>query len=415
MVLEVNNTFDERRPYFLKIDENQDLTQEDLSTTNETSNKPTRFTNTWSKDFHVSPFNSRKGAYSLIAYDPLFPHMTGTGLIDNTITLLSSKSHAKLIARVFSNGTPINPSNMGFFHRTKFLSSWWWVVYATAIRTVKEAFVLYFSHSLHVWFRPEVLKTSIGRKADESEKELEVFFRKYLRYLVENSEASLQVVYTTAGIPNAVPETFASTLSKQSESIEKLEFKVLTPLFYNRFIHYAHDSEALFSEFSESGSIWLSDPPLLKTLLLESKSSSKSNPTRERDTPPSSSMMNSKINSKINTIYLNIIQHLRTRPDILSIAQPGKKIKNISTTTPIIQKKITNKGDIRKLPLSGMDKYVFETGTEKEKGAYVRLVLKIFISERVALGSLDGLWMELFLVRCVGAWGASRWLSGLVG
>jgi hypothetical protein len=60
----------------------------------------TKFTNSWTKDFHVSPFNSRKCEYSLVAYDPLHPTMNGKGRIENTITLKSSKAGSKLVARL---------------------------------------------------------------------------------------------------------------------------------------------------------------------------------------------------------------------------------------------------------------------------------------------------------------------------
>ncbi|KAI9739716.1 MAG: hypothetical protein M1834_006435 [Cirrosporium novae-zelandiae] len=52
----------------------------------------------WSKDFHVSLFNSRKGSYTLVASDPFSTNIH----ISNTIKLLSSKSHPKLIAHVLS-------------------------------------------------------------------------------------------------------------------------------------------------------------------------------------------------------------------------------------------------------------------------------------------------------------------------
>jgi DUF1365 family protein len=131
MILEVNNTFDERHMYFLMPSEDS---PEEISHSNEESatlealptlingttvpvstglpRKPTRFTNSWAKEFHVSPFNSRKGTYFLVAYDPLCTSMNGRGFVDNTVTLKSSKSHSKLVARIFSEGLPLDPQTM---------------------------------------------------------------------------------------------------------------------------------------------------------------------------------------------------------------------------------------------------------------------------------------------------------------
>ncbi|TKA63706.1 hypothetical protein B0A55_10384, partial [Friedmanniomyces simplex] len=90
MILEVNNTFDERRMYLLKGgevkgEEMDDGSDRPFNGAGKTS-KQLVFTDSWTKDFHVSPFNSRKGSYSLRATDPLAEYeQTGRVRIDNTI------------------------------------------------------------------------------------------------------------------------------------------------------------------------------------------------------------------------------------------------------------------------------------------------------------------------------------------
>lgn len=180
MILEVNNTFDERRMYFLKDTElengnpaAQKVGQNGSQGQNHPVEKvPGRFANSWPKDFHVSPFNSRKGAYSLTASDPFFPHPNSradAARIDNTITLSSSKQHAKLIARVFSSSDSIDPYQLKGWPAFRFVAAWWWVGFVTFPRIVREAGKLFFRRKLHVWFRPEVLKDSIGRNETEDE------------------------------------------------------------------------------------------------------------------------------------------------------------------------------------------------------------------------------------------------------
>ena len=183
MILEVNNTFDERRIYFLKGDaaicgaalhakqEKLINGQDDVSSISlQGSAKSKLFRGHWAKDFHVSPFNSRKGSYSLAAYDPFSGRSAQQATIDNTITLSSSKSHSKLVARIFSTGQSIDPSRMSLLSKVRFFASWWWVGFITYPRIVKEAGKLFFRKKLHVWFRPEVLKDSIGRTETDRER-----------------------------------------------------------------------------------------------------------------------------------------------------------------------------------------------------------------------------------------------------
>lgn len=175
MILEVNNTFGERRMYLLDgssppspprtPDSQATAVSED--SVPETMKK--RFTDVWMKDFHVSPFNSRKGSYALKALDP-WPHVAyDAPVVDNTITLKSSKDHAKLVARLHSTGQALNPDRLGLFQSIKFVLSWWWVGLVTFPRILREAGKLFFKRKLHVWFRPEVLTTSIGRLPTTSE------------------------------------------------------------------------------------------------------------------------------------------------------------------------------------------------------------------------------------------------------
>lgn len=128
-----------------------------------------KFSDIWMKDFHVSPFNSRKGSYALKALNP-FPYATyDNPKIDNTITLKSSKDYAKLVARLNSTKKALDPDQLGLIGTVHFILSWWWVGLVTFPRILREAFKLFYKKNLNVWFRPEVLTTSIGRLPTSSE------------------------------------------------------------------------------------------------------------------------------------------------------------------------------------------------------------------------------------------------------
>ena len=183
MILEVNNTFDERRMYFLKGDseicgalsrdeqEKPVNEQDDASPLSpQRSAKSTLFRDRWAKDFHVSPFSSRKGSYSLAARDLFFGTPAQEATINNTITLSTSKSHTKVVARIFSTGPSIDPFRMSLWSKVHFFASWWWVGFITYPRIVKEAGKLFLQRRLRVWYRPEVLKDSIGRTETDRER-----------------------------------------------------------------------------------------------------------------------------------------------------------------------------------------------------------------------------------------------------
>ena len=128
-----------------------------------------RFTDIWMKDFHVSPFNSRKGSYALRALNP-FPNVSyDNPIVDNTITLKSSQDYVKLVARLYSTGRALDPDDLGFAGTVRFVLSWWWVGLVTFPRIIREAFKLFFKRKLHVWYRPEVLTSSMGRLPTASE------------------------------------------------------------------------------------------------------------------------------------------------------------------------------------------------------------------------------------------------------
>ena len=169
MILEVNNTFGERRIYLLNgtrsptPPETPESTLETESESGMPLGTKSRFTDLWMKDFHVSPFHSRKGSYALRAQNP-FPYAGyDTPMIDNTITLKSSKDHAKVVARLSCVGNSLDPSKLGLLGAMWFISKWWWVGLLTFPRILKEAFNLFYKRSLNVWFRPEVLTPSLGR------------------------------------------------------------------------------------------------------------------------------------------------------------------------------------------------------------------------------------------------------------
>jgi len=388
MILEVNNTFDERRMYFLTPDTER-LVEDGHPEGREHTAGSAAFTQTWPKDFHVSPFNSRKGTYSVSATDPLRRSPPGTSAIDNTIVLRSSKSHGKLVARLFSDGLAVDPEELSLLQKLKFLVSWSWVGFVTFPRIVKEAGALFFKRKLHVWFRPEPLKESIGRRADATEQNLERVFRRYLRHLTDRCDKPLAVKYTPGGVADSSHEMMLSSPAKAAaERVDELELKVLTPVFYSRFVHYAHDLEALFCELRESNTVWVSRPELLPALAL-------------RKPPPVL-----RLSSPLDFVLFKAIQYLRRRPE--RIERPA----TWPTSSRAVEGGTHSVTDIRGFRISAMDGYVLAEEDRVTKSRYRISVLKLFIADRIALGNVslvESLWLILRV------WVAHRYAHEIAG
>lgn len=369
MIVEVNNTSDERRMYFLPqaaAGKDSQIDDADIfrNANSRRLNTPV-FQQDWLKDFHASPFNSRKGSYKIVVSDPLNTLSEGRDPIDSTITLKSSKGHAKIVARLVSDGQPVDPSKLTVVQKIHFLLSWWWVGFVTFPRMVNEAGRLLFQRGLHVWYKPAPLEKSLGRNADSAERTMEVVFRRYMRSLVDQCQAPIALTYVPSGTTDSAKEPMLSpsAKTKQDDGIGVIEFKVLTPEFYTRFAFYAHDLEALFTELRESCTIWVSRPVLLPKLLFRK---------------PTAAL---EVRGPMDYLYFGAIRYLRRRPERimrpLRSSQPPPKSSTRAITV-----------DIRDFRISPMDAFMLRQGDAQMRKRYRSLVLRLFVAERFAFGKL---------------------------
>ncbi|EMC92389.1 hypothetical protein BAUCODRAFT_38441 [Baudoinia panamericana UAMH 10762] len=256
VILEVNNTFNERRMYLLravgtKVVKNGtkgDLSGQHLNGSTMAQTEVV-FNDVWDKDFHVSPFNSRNGSYTLRATDPLGAYeRTGLVRIDNTIVLRSSEEHPKIVARVWSESKPEDPAKMTAIESIRFIATWCWVGFATLPRIVWEASKLFFQRKLPLWNRPEVTKHSIGRPYTADELILEAFFRAFLSHVVSEASKPLRVVYEPAHSESPEIVLYSPGFTYEEDHKRTLTLNVQSPAFYSRFIHYEHAKVALEKE-----------------------------------------------------------------------------------------------------------------------------------------------------------------------
>ncbi|KAI8930879.1 hypothetical protein NX059_011896 [Plenodomus lindquistii] len=386
MILEVNNTFGERRMYLLDGSSPPSPPRTSAGSDVSGDSEPeavvptkSRFTDVWMKDFHVSPFNSRKGSYALKALDP-FPSVTyDDPKIDNTITLKSSKDHGKLVARLFSTGKAIDPETMGVLGTARFVLSWWWVGLVTFPRIVREAGKLFFKHKLNVFYRPEVQSTSIGRSPTASEITLHKVFSAYLHELVAQTSENFCITFR-GGISNIPVEIISSNREPTPDRpTRNLEIRVLTPAFYSRLVHYAYTSEAIDREcvFTDerNRTLWLCRPQLLP-LLLSSKNSLNVTEKEQRFVK----------RNYLDEIRWRLLKRLRCAPpDPVYSATPESFTLN----------------DIRSRPLSELDRFVRSEKGNEFAGEYRRAVTKTFLAQRFAFGVSEVIGGVDLLVRVV--------------
>lgn len=373
----MNNIFGERRPYLVLHDTTDDTTR---ITSNEGSQlTPVWMNASWKKDFHMSPFNSRKGSYSLLARDPFDGNMKVFSGIDIALNLVSSKGQPKLDVRLYSEGKALDTSHMGPLEQAIYVLTWFWVGFLTFPRMVRQATSLFFYQQLHIWYRPEPLKDSLGRLADTTEAKLELVFRQYLRFLVEQSTSPLSVTYVPSGLLESSEETFNSPgAASHPEQTECLKIKVLTPVFYSRFVHYAHDFEAIFCELAESCTLWVDQPETLPKIFLKKQSPSLHVP------------------SFMDYLYFKTIQRLRRRP--ARITRPMTSAGPVGpTTTP---------EDVRGFRISPMDAFVLQYSSQETRASYRSLLARMFVADRVFFGVpaiIDALLLS-------GVFGVASWL-----
>ncbi|KAH8170626.1 hypothetical protein LIA77_09407 [Sarocladium implicatum] len=193
------------------------------------------------------------------------------------------------------------------------------------------------------------------RAASDPERKLERVFEGYLRSLVCGSSSSIEVTYIPCGIPSNGPIAISSSTAGSSPA--KMVFKVMSPEFYTRFAHYAHDSEAIFSELAESETIWVDRPDLLTDVFLK-----KGSPTLQAQ-------------GIVDFLCFELIRKLRKRPPVI---RNGRAEEGAGTTY---------RKDIRGFRISSMDAYVLGQDDKQLKRTYQNTILALFLADRLFGGS----------------------------
>ena len=198
---------------------------------------------------------------------------------------------------------------------------------------------------------------------------------------MEQSPQFLVVKYVPSGIKGVMDEVMTSDIAKnRSTNAEKLEFRILTPAFYSRFVHYAHDFEGIFNELTENKTIWVDNAALLPGVFLK------------KGSPPL------HCQSVVDFVWFKLIQKLRTPPEKIIRPLTSAEQPAIATTTAI---------DVRGFRMSSMDAFVLQYPDTKLRRKYKTVVLRLFLANRLFFGNAEILSLVESVLRIWVAWALS--------
>ncbi|KAI2601771.1 DUF1365-domain-containing protein [Hypoxylon sp. NC1633] len=252
IVAEVNNTFDERRMYL-------------FSAPDDTG----KFRQTSTKDFHVSPFNSRKGSYVVTSSSPHYEEN-----ISLCTTLRSSKGYPKLVARWWSVEPAMNPSDLSITKSLWLLLGWGWTVPITYLRIVFQAVCLAQVRKLEIWYRPEPRESAVPRQPTTTEAFVATILMRYLMFLLQFAPACELSAPTSQLSSRLLPPRKSAPLEVRilrGGGAVDFVFRIHTPQFYRQLITYGKLSDylsyAVLNPSEENRTAWSDDAQNLVALI----------------------------------------------------------------------------------------------------------------------------------------------------
>ncbi|KHO01977.1 uncharacterized protein MAM_00978 [Metarhizium album ARSEF 1941] len=246
VIAEVNNTFDERRMYLFPA-----------------SGGPGIFRQRLDKDFHVSPFNSRKGTYTLSTLDPA----DGRD-ISVAITLRSSKGRPKMTARWWSDEPAIDPLTISTVQALWLLLCWGSRIFTTFPKILFHAILLAQLHRLHIWYRPEPRQSALPRRATATESFVQSIFVQYVEYLVNTAhdeQGTSARSPSQVSVEEACPDSYSllGLRITQQPTQDVISLRIHTPQFYRQLITYEKLSDylsyTLLDPYEENHTAWSND------------------------------------------------------------------------------------------------------------------------------------------------------------
>ncbi|PKY00357.1 hypothetical protein P168DRAFT_244318 [Aspergillus campestris IBT 28561] len=295
MVMEVNNSFGERKTIFMRL-EGGSATNEahKITTINNTEGPPNAnftpsiskykmYKGNWDKDFFLSPFEKVEGYFTTTCSDPCNPHSGTKGPLHTNTTLYAPDGRPKIISRVYSWGNPLDPLSASPWSLIRFICGWGYIGALSKQRIIYEALRVRLRGNLAYLRKPEVKKTNIPREETSIERSLESFFRLFLAHAVARYPSPLTVLYHPSKSHWLVSETFHSRgVSRELPEpgdTPTVTVRVQGPSFYTSIMQYEDASVGIDTELSHfpvpaeqhSQRLWASNPTQLQEIAASTK------------------------------------------------------------------------------------------------------------------------------------------------
>ena len=194
----------------------------------------------------------------------------------------------------------------------------------------------------------------------DEERHLESFFREFLEHVVGHASKPLRVVYEAAHHEGEVV-MYSPGFTYEEDHQRTLTLKVVSPGFYSRFVHYAHTKEAIDREClatdEKNSTLFVKNAGELPILL---------------DAIQSSRMKGHSKPCILEQVRWSWLRRLRCLPPESSYHGNGGPESEYTVT------------DIRSFADSELD--IFVKHRCSDASVYQRVVIKLFLAQRFALG-----------------------------
>ncbi|KAJ5745794.1 hypothetical protein N7520_010976 [Penicillium odoratum] len=297
MILEINNSYWEKRNIFLRVNPTSDdlinsppelpaeyLDELQLARSLISLPRAKFYKGTWIKSVFASPFEKVDGLVSNRIMDPLQPGAWKPNTsFSNMTTMEEDTGEVRMATRLICDGPPIDPTKMTTFEVAKFVFQWTLPNMFTTAEIIFKALKIKFYGMMIMNKKPPVRSGSVGRPITKLESDFERVFRSYLTTCVETFPEPIELTYFPCRSFTNEIVRIQSPSYKASLSIARtLTVEPADPRFYSRFTTYLDISTALAQETQPAGlaadptarPLIVSDLPLL-TSILESGSREK--------------------------------------------------------------------------------------------------------------------------------------------
>ncbi|KAF5696561.1 hypothetical protein FGLOB1_13418 [Fusarium globosum] len=275
MIMEINNSFDEKRNVLFRVDPNRSEHGEPRNAL---------YTGYWKKEVYASPFERVEGKLVEKVADPLHAADLVSGKTLTITSAVSDEGKLKFTTRISLDGAPIDPTGATFLQMLRILVQWTLPGTLTTPRIIFQAMrIHHYLGTMKMKTKPVIRPGSVPRHATKSERVLERAFRQWITFILdENSKVGNWEIDYKPSISNSndiirlKPEHLGSSSPQTPPVVLKVE--VVDPSFYRALVQAKNIGEVLAEQMTPRGddadpltcAIVVSDAALLRKLAARS-------------------------------------------------------------------------------------------------------------------------------------------------